>query len=66
MPLTRFEKTYTEMFPLLLRQAEFLLGSRADAEDAVQNVFLKVMRRGPDDHRRLESSYLQTAVRNEV
>jgi len=40
-----FERIYRELAPLVYRTAWSVLGSREDAEDVLQTVFLKLLRR---------------------
>ena len=61
-----FEQLVRELSPSLLRLALSYTGSREDAEDAVQEVFLKYLRSGrrfdsPEEARR----YLMTATANQ-
>ena len=61
-----FEQAAAELGPSLFRLAVSFCGSREDAEDAVQEVFLKYLRSGkrfsdPDELRR----YLTTATANQ-
>ena len=45
----KFRKIYREMYPKLIRQAAFLLGDAAAAEDMVQEAFLKLHNFGFDE-----------------
>ncbi len=61
-----FREIYERNFGCVYRIAYLNLGSRADAEDAVQNVFLRFLRRGKEftdgEH---EQAYFIRAIRNE-
>ena len=61
-----FEQLVRELSPSLFRLALSYTGSREDAEDAVQEVYLKYLREGrrfysPEEARR----YLMTATANQ-
>ena len=61
-----FREIYERNFSCLYRIAYLNLGNRIDAEDAVHNVFLRLLRGGRQfDDREHERAYLICAVRNE-
>src|SRR5262245_45351379 len=58
-----FERIYREHAPLVYRTAWGVLGSREDAEDVLQTVFLKLLRRElPPDLEKNPKAYLYTAA----
>ena len=60
-----FERVYREHAPLVYRTAWAVLGSREDAEDVLQTVFLKLLRREyPADLQKNPKAYLYTAAVN--
>src|SRR5262245_38309771 len=60
-----FEAIYREHAPLVYRTAWGVLGSREDAEDVVQAIFLKLLRREcPPDFQRNPRAYLYRAAVN--
>jgi RNA polymerase sigma-70 factor (ECF subfamily) len=60
-----FERIYRELAPLVYRTAWGVLGSREDAEDVLQTVFLKLLRREfPPDLHRNPKAYLYRAAIN--
>lgn len=60
------EAVFTEVRPTLLRMAERMCGNRADAEDVLQDTFLRAVRHGiPPDVRNI-AAWLTTMLRNAV
>jgi RNA polymerase sigma factor (sigma-70 family) len=60
-----FERIYRELAPLVYRTAWGVLGSREDAEDVLQIVFLKLLRREfPPDRQKNPKGYLYRAAVN--
>ena len=58
-----FEQIYREHAPLVYRTAWGVLGSREEAEDVLQTVFLKLLRREcPPDLRKNPKAYLYKAA----
>jgi RNA polymerase sigma factor (sigma-70 family) len=63
----RIEAIYDTHFEQLVRYAQRDLGNRQDAEDAVQNAFVRVIKADPDlDDTDALPGYLRIAVRNEA
>src|ERR1051326_8224361 len=60
-----FERIYRELAPLVYRTAWGVLGSREDAEDVLQTVFLRLLRREyPPDLQKNPKAYLYRAAVN--
>lgn len=58
------EVVFAEVRPAFLRMAERMCGNRADAEDVLQEAFLRALRHGiPPDVRKVEA-WLTTTVKN--
>jgi RNA polymerase sigma-70 factor (ECF subfamily) len=49
-PAERFDELFRQFYPRLVPVAERLLGDRAEAEDIVQEAFLRLARSGQDEH----------------
>ncbi len=64
-PATNFEEIYREFAPLVYRTAWGVMGSREDAEDVLQSIFLKLLRREfPPDLQKNPKAYLYRAAVN--
>ena len=62
---TDFEVIYREFAPLIYRTAWGVMGSREDAEDVLQSIFLKLLRREfPPDLQKNPKAYLYRAAVN--
>jgi RNA polymerase sigma-70 factor (ECF subfamily) len=60
------EAVFAEVRPALLRMAERICGNRADAEDVLQDTFLRAVRHGiPPDIRNI-AAWLTTMLRNAI
>jgi RNA polymerase sigma-70 factor (ECF subfamily) len=58
-----FERIYREYAPLVYRTAWGVLGTREDAEDVLQTIFLKLLRReSPPDLQKHPKAYLYKAA----
>ena len=55
---------FTEVRPALLRMAERMCGNRADAEDVLQDTFLRAVRHGIPREIRNVAAWLTTMLRN--
>ena len=61
----QFERTFQAHSSLVFRVAYRVTGNAADAEDVLQTVFLRLLRRGPEDAAlQNEESYLRRAAVN--
>jgi RNA polymerase sigma-70 factor (ECF subfamily) len=61
-----FEQIYREFAPLVYRTAWGVLGSREDAQDVLQRIFLRLLRReSPPDLQKNPKAYLRRAAVNE-
>jgi len=59
-----FEELFREHYALIYRTAYSVTGSRHDAEDVLQTIFLRLLRRPPPDLKTNPKSYLYTAAIN--
>ena len=63
----QLDELYRKNFRLMYAVAKSVTGNRYDAEDAVQNVFVKLIERPPSDNfRKNPKGYLCTAAMNEA
>src|SRR5947199_10850879 len=63
----QLDELYRENFQLMYVVAKSVTGNRYDAEDAVQNVFVKLIETPPaDNFRKNPKGYLCTAAMNEA
>lgn len=61
---TQFSRLFEEYHSLVFRTAYRITGNAADAEDVLQNIFLRLMRRDSDTALMSEESYLRRAAVN--
>jgi RNA polymerase sigma-70 factor (ECF subfamily) len=60
-----FEETFREHYQLVYRTARVITGSRADAEDVLQTIFLRLLQRAaPPDLRKNPKGYFYRAAVN--
>ncbi len=62
--VSEFSRLFDEYHGMVFRTAYRLTGNAADAEDVLQNIFLRLMRRPPGEELRDEESYLRRAAVN--
>lgn len=62
--VTEFSRLFDEYHGMVFRTAYRLTGNAADAEDVLQNIFLRLIRRPPGQRLSDEESYLRRAAIN--
>ena len=62
--VAEFSRLFDEYHGMVFRTAYRLTGNAADAEDVLQNIFLRLVRRPPADRLTDEESYLRRAAVN--
>jgi RNA polymerase sigma-70 factor, ECF subfamily len=62
--LGEFSRLFEQYHGMVFRTAYRLTGNAADAEDVLQNIFLRLIRRPPDHQLSDEESYLRRAAVN--